>query len=352
MLKEELTGCRRIMKRFISGITVLLVVVLAIGTASVFAADIVLSPQKITVDGEKVTCEAYNVDGYNYFKLRDVAELLNGTGSSFSVDWNEKKETVSIVKGEPYKSIGSELKTEGDKSDTALKSKQTIIIDGETIKSLPAYNIGGSNYFKLRELGKALDFDVDYDEKEDTVTVKSKQSDITAEMLQDMKAAEIVEMLGPVFTADQSVSGILASVSMAQFILESGYGKSDLALNANNCFGMKAALSKNGWDNSKWDGVSVYTKYTEEQDEEGNVKVVSADFRKYDSIADSIADHSAYLLNAKNKDKLRYEGIKGCTDYREAIQIIKDGGYATATDYVERICEIIEQWNLTRYDLT
>ena len=66
--------------------------------------------------------------------------------------------------------------------------------------------------------------------------------------------------VGPLFTADQKNSGILASVSMAQFILESGYGKSELALGANNCFGMKKSLSGNTWSGSVWDGVSIYKR--------------------------------------------------------------------------------------------
>ena len=64
----------------------------------------------------------------------------------------------------------------------------------------------------------------------------------------------------------------------------------------------------------------------------------------------SIADHSAYLLGAKNGSKLRYDGLKGCTDYKKAAQIIKDGGYATSSTYVSNLCSIIERWNLTKYD--
>lgn len=66
------------------------------------------------------------------------------------------------------------------------------------------------------------------------------------------------------FTADQKKTGILASVSMAQFILESGYGKSELAQNANNVFGMKCSLSGNTWSGSTWDGNSNYTKQIKE----------------------------------------------------------------------------------------
>ena len=65
-----------------------------------------------------------------------------------------------------------------------------------------------------------------------------------------------------------------------------------------------------------------------------------------------IADHSAYLLGAKNGSKLRYDGLKGCTDYRKAAQIIKNGGYATSLAYVENLCSIIERWNLTQFDVT
>ena len=78
---------------------------------------------------------------------------------------------------------------------------------------------------------------------------------------------------------------------------------------------------------------------------------ITADFRKYPCIEKSIADHSAYLLGAKNGSKLRYEGLKGCTDYKKAVQIIKDGGYATSLTYVEKLISIIERWNLTQYEV-
>lgn len=78
---------------------------------------------------------------------------------------------------------------------------------------------------------------------------------------------------------------------------------------------------------------------------------ITADFRKYPCVEDSIADHSAYLLGAKNGSKLRYNGLKGCTDYKNAAQIIKDGGYATSLAYVKNLCSIIERWNLTQYDV-
>ena len=176
-------------------------------------------------------------------------------------------------------------------------------------------------------------------------------SGMQAREFQNLTEAQVVAKVGALFTADQKKSGILASVSMAQFILESGYGKSELALGANNCFGMKKSLSGNTWGESTWDGVSVYTKKTKEQKADGSYVTITADFRRYGCVEDSIADHSAYLLGAKKGSELRYDGLKGCTDYKKAAQIIKDGGYATSLTYVEKLCNIIERWKLTQYDV-
>ena len=144
-------------------------------------------------------------------------------------------------------------------------------------------------------------------------------------------------------------SGILASVTVAQACLESGYGTTDLARNANNLFGMKCTLSGNTWK-SVWDGKSKYTKITKEEYTPGVITNVKAAFRKYPTIEKSINDHSLYLTQAKKGSKLRYKGLVGEKNYRKAIQIIKNGGYATDSKYVDKICNLIERWNLTRFD--
>ena len=180
-----------------------------------------------------------------------------------------------------------------------------------------------------------------------TETTKGTQATVFAKLTE----SEVVAKSGAFFTADQKKSGILASISMAQFILESGYGKSELAQNDNNCFGMKTSLSANTWSGSTWDGKSKYTKKTQEEYTKGEMTTITAEFRKYSCIEDSIADHSAYLLGAKNGSKLRYDGLKGCTDYKKAAQLIKDGGYATSSTYVASLCNIIEKWKLTQFDV-
>lgn len=193
--------------------------------------------------------------------------------------------------------------------------------------------------------------------KEDTSDAKAASSFSTGQgtittaiELIDLPQEERIQRIGELCRADYEKTGVLASVSAAQCILESGYLTTELATEANNCFGMKASLSGNNWENSTWDGESLYTKRTGEEFGGRKVTIV-ADFREYDSIEDSVADHSAYLLGATvGGGKLRYEGLEGETDYEKAIQIIRDGGYATDSSYVQKVCSIIERFDLTRFD--
>ena len=164
-----------------------------------------------------------------------------------------------------------------------------------------------------------------------------------------MSEQEFIQKISSCAIKDMEASGILASITIAQGILESGYGSTELAVNANNFFGMKCSLSGNTWE-SVWDQVSKYTKKTKEQDKNGNEYEVTADFRKYPDMETSVKDHSCYLNGAMNGNKLRYEGLRGEKDYRKAVQIIKNGGYATDVKYVDKVCNIIESFNLTQYD--
>lgn len=173
---------------------------------------------------------------------------------------------------------------------------------------------------------------------------------LQATALKDLSVDDIIEKVASLFTADQKKSNILASVSLAQFILESDYGRSELAQKANNCFGMKKSLSGNTWSGSAWDGKSFYNKETKEY-VNGKYVTVTAAFRKYPSIEKSIADHSAYLLGAMDEAKKRYAGLAGESNYKKAITIIKNGGYATSPTYIEKVCDIIKKYDLTQYDV-
>lgn len=191
----------------------------------------------------------------------------------------------------------------------------------------------------------------------DNTNTENKPSDdkpvveVPAEDISPVKGLSheaFIEYIGSLAKADMKKTGVLASVTIAQAILESAWGQSELSLKANNIFGMKASLSGNTWD-SDWDG-KIYAKRSNEEDEDENVTSVLSDFRAYDTVEASIKDHSDYLTGAKNGSSLRYDGLKNEKDYRKAIQIIKDGGYATDSKYVDKVCNIIEENNLDVFD--
>lgn len=156
-----------------------------------------------------------------------------------------------------------------------------------------------------------------------------------------------LKTIGEMAHEDMVKTGVLASVTIAQAILESAWGQSELSLKANNLFGMKASLSGNTWK-SDWDG----KEYEKSSPEEINGEVIQkvSKFRMFASPSASIKDHSDYLNGAMNGTELRYKGLKGETDYRAAITIIKNGGYATDSGYIDKICGLIEQYKLYEYD--
>lgn len=131
-----------------------------------------LSRQSVTVDGRSVALEAYAIGGFNYFRLRDVAAALNGTAASFSVGWDGERNTVTLVSGEGYVPDGSEQNgSRGDLSETAAPSSQRLIINGAELNTLSVYTLGGSNFFRIRELGDALGFSVDFNVEKDAVVI-------------------------------------------------------------------------------------------------------------------------------------------------------------------------------------
>lgn len=161
-------------KKLLSLILALLMAFSLSAAAFAGAETAVLSSQKLSVNGvDWSEVEKYNIDGKNYFKLRDIAALLDYTEAKFAVGFDSASNTVSITRGGAYEYVGTELFFEKDNSKTAVVSAQTITVDGKKVTGLTAYNIGGSNFFQLRELGELLGFEVGYDDATRTVLVSS-----------------------------------------------------------------------------------------------------------------------------------------------------------------------------------
>ena len=145
-----------------------------------------------------------------------------------------------------------------------------------------------------------------------------------------------IERVGKLAAADMQESGVLASLTIAQAILESGWGKSGLTVKANALFGIKAG--------SSWKG-RVYSAKTQECYDGATFTTVTALFRAYGSWAESVADHSALLTGAT-----RYKAVIGERDYKTACRAIKAAGYATDPQYADKLIQIIESYGLTAYD--
>ncbi len=129
--------------------------------------------------------------------------------------------------------------------------------------------------------------------------------------------------------------GVPASITLAQAIVESGWGQGRVALLGNNYFCIKA--------NNGWAGDIVFAI----DDDSLDNKPIDSRFRKYGSIEESFDDHSRFL-----RENARYRGLFQLTptDYRGWCYGLKACGYATKDDYAEQLISTIERYGLHLYD--
>lgn len=122
---------------------------------------------------------------------------------------------------------------------------------------------------------------------------------------------------------------------IAQAILESGWGKSKLAADYHNYFGMKCG--------TKWTGPSV-NMTTQEEYAAGTLTTIKDNFRVYSNMEDGVKGYFEFIQLS------RYENLKGITAPQKYIETIKNDGYATSSTYVDSLMQIIKLYNLTAYD--
>lgn len=132
--------------------------------------NVVSSNAIVNVNGEIIDFEAYNIDENNYFKLRDLAAVLSGSEKQFEVGWDEVNKSINLVSGQAYTTVGGELTKSDVKEIQAIESASSIYKDGEEVE-LKAYTIGSNNYFKLRDIGKAFNFGIDWDENTKSIKI-------------------------------------------------------------------------------------------------------------------------------------------------------------------------------------
>ena len=135
-----------------------------------FSKNSVAKTQTICLDSRKYNTVAYNIDDNNYFKLRDIAQILNGTIKTFDVKYDGATNSIDMLSFYDYTSVGGELTPGDDVTRTAFSSSAFLTLDGVPIKAT-CYNIDGNNYFKLRDITDVLDCRVDWEEKNQTIWI-------------------------------------------------------------------------------------------------------------------------------------------------------------------------------------
>lgn len=144
---------------------------------------------------------------------------------------------------------------------------------------------------------------------------------------------EFISYIKPFCIADHKNKGILASLSGAQAIIESNWGRSGLSQRACNLFGMKGSyhgqsviMPTKEWENGKYVTKACY-------------------FRKYPSFKESLEDHARLLSTSA-----RYSNLVNCPDYRTACKLIQKDGYASSPTYSDTLIKTIEKYHLYEWD--
>lgn len=136
----------------------------------------------------------------------------------------------------------------------------------------------------------------------------------------------------------QDKYGILPSISIAQAILESDWGTSELSIKNNNYYGIKGGGTE--------PTVTMMTK----EFVDGEWIEVKADFRKYASWQESMEDHSELFEKGTTWNENQYAKVLTANDYKEAAYALQESGYATDPDYPGKLIRLIEQYQLDQYD--
>lgn len=125
---------------------------------------------------------------------------------------------------------------------------------------------------------------------------------------------------------------------IAQAVLESAYGTSELAVNAHNYFGLKYREGRCK------KCIGVYYKVGSEQNADGSYASSAMQWCEFENMEQGVIGYFDFINISK------YSNLKGVTDPRQYLENIKADGYATSLKYVDNLMAVIETWNLTKYD--
>ncbi|HFU3968872.1 TPA: GBS Bsp-like repeat-containing protein [Streptococcus suis] len=246
------------------------------------------------------------------------ASLISGTGA---VNRGVRRETFAVLRETAIPSILVELGFMDNPSDL-----QKIKQDSYQTKLANVLAQGIDNWYGA--VGS----------KPTSGTSTQKKSTEQSQMTTSQQS-----FFNNILPAIQQVSqknSIVTSVMLAQSILESGWGTSQLATNAYNIFGIKA--------DSSWKG-NTYTVQTKEV-VNGKTITVEKQFRAYKSLLESISDYGSFFTSTAWRIK-NYASFLQATNYETALTSLLASGYATDPAYAEKLKSLIQRYGMHQYDL-
>ena len=234
-------------------------------------------------------------------------EMLSPTDTSSSLKESTDNQAASYSEVGVHDDSTSQMNLQ---SEEVLEEKQTSLEDSSKIAVLTNSSVTTSSYQEADDLSE-----IDQNQRHFLSAIKQGAMDGAKE-------------------------GILPSITAAQAILESGWGRSELAkVPNNNLFGIK--------DSEDWHG-EIVTVPTQEY-LNGDYITVNAAFRKYASWNDSVVDHAKFFTSTEWR-KDNYRKVVNETDYRIAAQELKNAGYATDPSYPGKLIRLIEAYKLYEWD--
>ena len=183
------------MKKILLCLALAMLLSVGVKAEEVKTVNAVKSSQKVSVDGKTVEIDAYNIDGSNYFKLRDVAVILSGTEKEFDVGFDKKENLITIEPGKAYSKVKDAVSKITKESAKGLEKVNDVLYENNTIYLTTAL-IDSSNYVKLRDIAKFVDFSLKYDGAKKEIMIDTKDIDFVEE--KEYNDGDDIKMLGPV----------------------------------------------------------------------------------------------------------------------------------------------------------
>lgn len=170
------------------------------------------------------------------------------------------------------------------------------------------------------------------------LTTQVEEQQQVSQLTPEMQKNQFIERLAPYAKQLHQKYGVLPSITLGQAILESDWGRSELASKYNNLFGIKAygnqpkiTLSTKEYVNEQW-------------------ITIQGDFKVYQSFEESMDDHAQLFIHGVDWDPNKYQPVLQAQNFEQAADALQQAGYATDPTYAEKIKQVIIAHQLQKYD--